>query len=186
MTGSVDYWITQQNHAEQDEEKALKVIRQGLLSQSKTDTSIVTSGCMATWNGSWLAKDPEWIDLVKQSFDTDMFAKLAPKIPAFMSLITDLESFVKRRITKMGFDKYNIQIEASLHARVRGRIHIHAYWHHEINTCYNGTAMGWMFRGAVPMLKLGVGKGRNKESMRNRGHYYCQAPKEGRLFCTTN
>jgi hypothetical protein len=97
-----------------------------------------------------------------------------------------LEAFIKRRITKLGFDKYSIQIEASLHARVRGRIHIHAYWHHESNNCYNGTSMGWMFRGAVPLLKLGVGKGRNKEAMRNRGRYYCQAPKEGRLFCTTN
>ena len=54
------------------------------------------------------------------------------------------------------------------------------------STVFNGTPMGWMFRGAVPLLKMNVGKGRNKESHRNRGHYYCQSPKEGRLFCTTN
>jgi hypothetical protein len=186
VTGSVDYWNSQQLHAEADEEKAHKVIQDGLLNESRIEMLLMTGSCMATWNGSWLSQDPDWTALVSQNLDFDRFAKFALRIPAFMSLITDLESFIKRRITKLGFDKYSIQIEASLHARVRGRIHIHAYWHHESNNCYNGTSMGWMFRGAVPLLKLGVGKGRNKEAMRNRGHYYCQAPKEGRLFCTTN
>ena len=186
VTGSADYWNHQQAQAEMEESKAFKFIRDGVLEPTKADWSHVTCGCMATWNGSWLCKDPEWTALVNQNMDPNMFIKFAPRVPAFKDLCLELETFVKRRITLLGFDKYSIQIEASLHARARGRIHIHAYWHHDVNNCYNGTALGWMFRGAAPLLKLGVGKGRNKESMRNRGHYYCQAPKEGRLFCATN
>ena len=88
-----------------------------------------------------------------------------------------MEQFVKRRITKLGFEKYSIQVEVALNARVRGRIHIHAYWHSDSKPLFNGSAMGWMFRGAIPLLKLGASKGRNSEAHRNRDHYYCQSPK---------
>jgi hypothetical protein len=60
---------------------------------------------MATWNGSWLSQDPDWTALVSQNLDFDTFAKFALRIPALMTLITDLEAFIKRRITKLGFDK---------------------------------------------------------------------------------
>jgi len=141
---------------------------------------------MGTWNGSWLQGGCEWNALIGRNFDMDVFIKFAQDVPSFKHLCNDMEIFIKRRITKLGYEKYSIQVEVSLNARVRGRVHIHAFWHTDSKPIFNGTPMGWMFRGVVPMLKQFTGKGRNHESHRNRGHYYCQAAKEGRLFCATN
>ena len=186
VVGSQDYWNSQQQDAEGEEERTMITIRHEIDEYGKSEHKCICAGCLGTWNGSWLQRDTEWNALLQRNLDMDLFIKVAQEIPSFKSLCKDMEAFIKRRITKLGFEKYSIQVEVSLNARARGRIHIHAFWHSDSKPIFNGTPMGWMFRGAVPLLKMNIGKGRNKESHRNRGHYYCQSSKEGRLFCTTN
>ena len=186
LVGSKEYWESQQQDAEGEEERTQITIRHEIDQYGKTDHKCVCAGCLGTWNGSWLQRDTEWNALLGRNFDMEMFIQVAQEVQAFKEMCKDMEAFIKRRITKLGFDKYSIQVEVSLNARARGRIHIHAFWHNDAKPVFNGSAMGWMFRGAVPLLKMTTGKGRNREAHRNRGHYYCQSPKEGRLFCTTN
>ena len=116
---------------------------------------------MGTWNGSWLQGDTEWNCLIGRNIDMDVFIKLAQEVQYFKDLCKDMEVFTKRRITKLGFEKYSIQVEVSLNARVHGRIHTHAFWHTDPKPIFNGSPMGWMFRGAVPLLKMTTRKGRN-------------------------
>ena len=57
--GSQQYWESQQQDAEGEEERTMCTIRQEFVQFGKSEHKLVCGGCMGTWNGSWLQRDSE-------------------------------------------------------------------------------------------------------------------------------
>ena len=90
-----------------------------------------------------------------------------------------------------GVTGYDIRVfagELSLHGTSGWRVHLHAFFS-ITDICHKGLSCRWrqlVFEGSTPDVRECRVRGRSITGYIDRGHYYCQAPKCGRLFGSTN
>ena len=145
---------------------------------------------MGTWNGTWLENDPEYTRFLSTaSSNLDIEVEEMLNLMCVKGLISRFEAFLVERCTKLGYNKWSFVFEMSLKSDDVGRLHIHAYWHTTKDSetkPFIGTIAAWSFEGSKPSLKPNSTSGKYYQQAVDRGHYYCQCLKIGRLFGQTN
>ena len=153
-----------------------------------------TRGAMGTWNGSWLMSDEGFAaacDLLPsgQSCEGLLRGSEAMKLTRLSSLF---QQWLQVKCDAQGFEKWSFCIERSTRSSDSGRVHIHAFFHTDTSRTEESTkrrnvdAGSWCFDGVRPCIKLNTGRGTACQKQLDCGHYYCQAPKIGRLIGHTN
>ena len=143
-------------------------------------------GCLGTWNGSWLAEDLQWQELVLKKLPEAEFLQQARLCPSVQQLSRAFMELLGKRCEKLGFQMWSYQFEASLKSEDAGRIHLHAFWHSHDKRPHPGTRDAWSFQGSMPMLRNCTARGRALDRFLDRGHFYCQCDKEGWLIRDSN
>ena len=145
---------------------------------------------MGTWNGTWLENDPEYTKFLNTaSSNVDIEVEELLELMCVKGLISRFEAFLVERCTKLGYNKWSFVFEMSMKSDDVGRLHIHAYWHTTKDSetkPFIGTIAAWSFEGSKPYLKPNSTKGKYYQQAVDRGHYYCQCLKIGRLYGKTN
>ena len=153
-------------------------------------TALRRCACMGTWNGTWLEDDHEYIAFLQTvSSNEDIDIEKLLQLMCFRSLLARFEAFLLERTKKLGYCKWSFVFELSVKSDDLGRFHIHAYWHtHKDSDTkpFVGTVGGWSFEGSKPLLKPNSTQGKYYQQAVDRGHYYCQCLKIGRLYGKTN
>ena len=144
---------------------------------------------MATWNGNWLFGNEEFQTAVAGSAVSDL-PDVLMQLDCVKTLIVQFECHLARRCEKLGFKFWSYQFEVSLKSDDKGRVHVHAYWHDDSMQSearlYFGSTEAWSFLGAKPMIRPNMAKGNNARKAIDRGHFYCQCLKVGRMESNTN
>ena len=146
-------------------------------------------GAMATWNGSWLMGIREFKDFLEVTVLEDVATHIKD-LRCFQKWVGEFEEFLVRRVARLKFPFWSYVIEVSLKSEEKGRIHIHAYWHTDVDRVdarpFVGTHDAWRFQGSKPKIRPNTARGRHCQLFIDRGHFYCQCIKLGHVLCNTN
>jgi len=139
---------------------------------------------MGTWNGTWI-KSEDFKRYVESNPPSEESAAKYKQVQSIKRLMAQFEEFLVKRCQKLGFDHWSFVLELSLNSQTPGRLHFHAYWHYvegrENRHRWIGSPDAWMFKGAQPHIKPNLGRGKHCQTAIDRGHYYCQCEKIGRV-----
>ena len=178
-------------HRNQDRIDHLKSLaEEDKMMETMTKPELRRCAAMGTWNGKWLENDPEYTRfLANASSNVDIEVQEMLQVLSVQRLISRFEAFLVERCAKLGYNKWSYVFELSMKSEDLGRVHIHAYWHtnKEAETKpFVGTLGAWTFEGSKPFLKPNTTNGKYYQQAVDRGHYYCQCCKIGRLSGHTN
>ena len=112
------------------------------------------------------------------------------QLNCFKAFVARFEVFIATRCQKLGFPFWSYVVEVSTKSEDKGPSHIHAYWHtdepQKDRRHFLGTNEAWRFEGSRPLIRPNSAKGRMSQKCIDRGHFYCQCEKVGRVYGKTN
>ena len=155
------------------------------------DANVVRSkGAMGTWNGSWLDDEDEYVTFLEHNEIDEHMATDLYDLQCVKQLCARFEAFLQQRCEKLDFHHWSYVFEISLNSEDKGRLHMHAFWHtdhqQEGKRIHHGILNAWRFRGSQPNIRPNTGRGRHAQKLLDRGHFYCQCDKIGRVYGNTN
>jgi hypothetical protein len=141
---------------------------------------------MATWNHDWFVDTAEHHAFVQDTPDDEELAQQLGDTHCVRSLSSAFELFLRERVQQAEYKHWSFVFELSVHAAVRGRLHIHAVVSGRDPEARFRRLGDWTFQSSRPHMVYNTARGRSAETATKRCHFYVQVQKLGRIAGSTN